>query len=501
MAQPSPAVIRLDQPGHAATETELLRFPAPLLDADVAKRCGCDASGLNAAIIVLRHVYWLLQRELTEASQALQQEPEESSEGGSAIRRALIQKAADRRRRALNALHESEARFSLLAAAWLNTPLHAQASMQETIRGCHGEILDAFFRTWKGPDNDLSFAQILDREQARTEVWSDPCFSLVHGRALVYRPDGVWAPTGERGAQDSLVTWKPDAQGSLAALLGSFFRTKVEGGPPSCAVPGYPSVLRIRYVPGERAGSGVNELRNTEIPEMTIQGQLRKGELLIHSFGFGPHPSIYRLFAAVRLRGSPTEHDLIRVFDPHTPLADDVGTPLALVNWQLGAAGHEYDLFYAPPPLEEGARRSEEPMAKGFQLSEAVIRQELVARPAPEPLAHPGHSSTAAPQQVPNPRGTAPLASEGVSNGRERERNRGDGRQLALRPRLQSPPRSHDTDQAEDQRRQYHDLSRPLARADNSRRSAPRRSWSPSQAEDRHSQYRDRSQFPGQGED
>ena len=374
MAQPSPAVIRLDQPGHAATETELLRFPAPLLDADVAKRCGCDASGLNAAIIVLRHVYWLLQRELTEASQALQQEPEEWSEGGSGIRRALIQKAADRRRRALNALHESEARFSLLAAAWLNTPLHAQASMQETIRGCHGEILDAFFRTRKGPDNDLSFAQILDREQARTEVWSDPCFSLVHGRALVYRPDGVWAPTGERGAQDSSVTWKPDAQGSLAALLGSFFRTKVEGGPPSCAVPGYPSVLRIRYVPGERAGSGVNELRNTEIPEMTIQGQLRKGELLIHSFGFGPHPSIYRLFAAVRLRGSPTERDLIRVFDPHTPLADDVGTPLALVNWQLGAAGHEYDLFYAPPPLEEGARRSEEPMAKGFSATAGSAR-------------------------------------------------------------------------------------------------------------------------------
>ncbi len=126
MAQLMPDPVSRFDP-HTSAIDELLRISDPLRDADVAARSGGDASGLNAAIIVLRRVYWVLLKQLRETS--------EVDPGDDLELRDNIARVANRRSGALNALQKNEERFSLLAAAWLEMPLPTPPSRQAAASG------------------------------------------------------------------------------------------------------------------------------------------------------------------------------------------------------------------------------------------------------------------------------------------------------------------------------------------------------------------------------
>ncbi len=124
-------------------------------------------------------------------------------------------------------------------------------------------------------------------------------------------------------------------------------------------MPAYPAVLRIRYIPGERDGPNSEDLLETAVPQLVWRTKRGREKDYLHSFEFGPRPCVYKLFAAVRLRKTPDEPDLVRVHSLDRPITITPGASLASPDWLLGAAGYEYDLFYTPPTLKEDAVRDE----------------------------------------------------------------------------------------------------------------------------------------------
>jgi hypothetical protein len=139
------------------------------------ERSGHDASGLNEAIIVLRHVYGALL----------------SHPVGHADSRLLTKSKSD----CLQSLKKHETDFSLLAAAWLDIPCQyswTSTAEQDAIRQCHRETLDAFFDTWERPTIGLSFSCILGGDQADKHVWDNECLHLFWGAGLVHSHDDLW---------------------------------------------------------------------------------------------------------------------------------------------------------------------------------------------------------------------------------------------------------------------------------------------------------------------
>lgn len=339
----SDTVIRLDGPEFSphAQLSGLLRWQEPLRDTDVAGRTsGHDASGLNAAIAVLRQVYRVL---LTLQMKAC-------SSGDSFMRTEHDD--------ALETLRKNEEHFSLLAAAWLNIPRRSGShDMQGAIRQAHKEVLDLFFQTWQGPPGDLSFSSILASEQARENVWGHRRFFLFMPLVLVEQPVNLWAKPNTRLADRhntrfSLVEWAPERAATLTAHLQSSFVPKQSNGRTVLPIPNYPSVLRVRYTPRDDDFEGLQE---ADLPDMRLQEKrhLTTGETFFRT-RIGPQPCAYKLVAVVRLRNHQDEPDLVRLFDLETPSSLGPEPAFGPPSWRLGAAGHKYDLFYARVRLSAG---------------------------------------------------------------------------------------------------------------------------------------------------
>jgi hypothetical protein len=339
---------------------ELFRWPNPLRDDDVAARqTGQNASGLNAAIIVLRQVYIVLL--------SLQKKDKiEEEENGDA----------------LETLRKNEACFSLLAAAWHNTRHDSDPS---------AEIIDAFFKTWKGRKGTMSFAHILDGAYAGEHIWSHESFHFFMSAFYMKRPEDLWAaPTQNLSslelAKASLLKWDPAKHPDLADQLASHFGERELGGKMRLPLPRPPSVLRIRYMPGADAGDKFNPMQDVDFPDIRFERttQQENGKNLFRVGNFGPSHLAYKLFAAVRLRSKADEDDHIFVVDRNTPERSGEGLVFGLPGGDFWAPGHEYDLFYG---LNLAQRKEPDPEHARVvtQMREQLGREIL----APEPLSAP----------------------------------------------------------------------------------------------------------------
>jgi hypothetical protein len=363
MAHISATLSRLDQPGQTLSDVlaGLARFPEPLRDADVAAKGGQDASGLNATILVIRHMYRVLL--------SLQHEATHINPLGDSRLQGHLRSIAANYGDTLAALRRRETNFSLLAAAWLGTASPSGASEQAAIRASHAEVLDAFFSTWRGPAGDLSFSSLLDGEQAREAVWNHKSLFRSIPRAMVEQADGLYAPSNtlmadSEAVEASLVKWQSDVEPSLAIQLARDGEPRGAPGKRSFTVPNNPPVLRVRYTPEETDGPGSNDLYETEVQQIWLCLRTEGGRPLRYDRSIDPLRCTYRLFAAVRLRNAAAEPDLVRVFNAKTPeqclqpLSAGSAAP-ADADWQLGAAGYTYDLFYARKTV--GQEFAEEP--------------------------------------------------------------------------------------------------------------------------------------------
>jgi hypothetical protein len=128
-------------------------------------------------------------------------------------------------------------------------------------------------------------------------------------------------------------------------------RTLPDGERLFMPVPNYPSVLRVRLDPGDKTDVQFRDLEYTEIPTIRLQmTEHQPGErYLFRKLPLVPPLLRYKLFAAVRLRGSHGEPDLVRVFDLETPECHKpiLPVPFASEDWEVGEQGHQYDLFYS----------------------------------------------------------------------------------------------------------------------------------------------------------
>jgi hypothetical protein len=245
---------------------------------------------------------------------------------------------------ALEKLRKNEDCFSLLSAAWHNTRHDSDPS---------AEIIDNFFNTWKDSGKLLSFAGIIDGAEGCKHIWDQDCFHFFLRAFFIGRPSGLWAAPAEWGptldvTTASLIRWKATDHPTLLERFMSTFGPRLNNEQTRLRIPRYPLVLRIRYTPGKNANHTRDDLKQVEAPLAGLEQTLEQedGKRLFRILPWGPALCVYNLFAAVRLRSRPSDADEVIVFDSSTRASGPPGHPFGVPDWEVGAPGYHYDLFY-----------------------------------------------------------------------------------------------------------------------------------------------------------
>jgi hypothetical protein len=183
-------------------------------------------------------------------------------------------------------------------------------------------------------------------------------------------------------------------------------------------MPRYPWVLRVRYIPGETDGYGLNDLVTVDLPGVAVEETEQTsddGRMLYKMVEPAPLSFAYKLFAVVRLRNKPDEPDFVRAFDPRTPERIGRRPPetAASRSWRVGAAGHKYDLFYCSvnpshvrPESPEDEARASDIRQWEEEFAQVLAKTNILAGPEHDPapileehpvsLAEPGRGETEA---------------------------------------------------------------------------------------------------------
>jgi hypothetical protein len=327
---------------------DLLHWPEPLRDADIVAKGGHDASGLNAAIIVIRQVYRvLLSRIIVYAGK----KTAEKAEIG-----------------CLESLEQRAEAFGLLGSATIDIPRRysrTPAADQDAIVQQLIESVDGFFSTWKGPVQDLSFSRILGGEEACKNLWDQERLHLFWRTGLVHYRDDLWFSRLVEGSSEehtalSLIEWRVEKHPNLSTYIRFMFapsHASPDGEGLFMPVPNYPSVLRVRLDPGTKEDVQFRDLEYTEIPTIRLQmTEHQPGEpYLFRKLPVVPPPLRYKLFAAVRLRSSHGEPDLLRVFDIKNPTHHQPVPPVSLRHQTGRSEFADTSTISFTPALEGGA--------------------------------------------------------------------------------------------------------------------------------------------------
>jgi hypothetical protein len=224
----------------------LSRLQEPFRDADVAAYDGyeaCDASGLNAAITVLRQTYRAVLLLLQESVDGY-----------------LHDKVGKATAEIFLTLKKNEEAFPLLDCAWRNIPLldfTAGPEMKEGVKKEHKDILDKFFGAWNGLKGDLCFSAILAGNEAAKYVWDLARFHFYSPFKWTKHSSGLWVlmkPTGptELLSKLSLIEWFAHDKSTLPEhLQGLFAPRQVPLGTASSVHP-----WRDRRVRAQRSSDG-----------------------------------------------------------------------------------------------------------------------------------------------------------------------------------------------------------------------------------------------------
>ncbi|RYP57306.1 hypothetical protein DL770_010700 [Monosporascus sp. CRB-9-2] len=252
--------------------------------------------GLNALIVVLRHIYILGPPSLRESLDA---------RGGSehAVLRAVRTPSTDA---------DAIARLK-----------------EEALGGVASESLLT---------EAASFLQLIASEDMTKRVWSRPEFLLYSTQCFLWSEEASgWEEchekcSGEALARKGLVAYdgSTDIGRRVCGLFGSFapsFRPRYR------ILPGFPLALRVHYTPaGEHAALAFGDLQSFVLRAASLSptdGVLRMQE------------EEYRLCAVVRTRPRYEEPDLVRLYGPdgRYVMPPDGGGDIVEDTWALGQRG------------------------------------------------------------------------------------------------------------------------------------------------------------------